>query len=64
MSQSHRLEKISTLIFETSEKASVAVAREIADLIKQKSKEGKPCVLGLATGSSPQFCQCAHLQSG
>jgi glucosamine-6-phosphate deaminase len=53
MSQSHRLEKISTLIFETSEKASIAVAQEIADLIRHKAKEGKPCVLGLATGSSP-----------
>lgn len=53
MSQSHRLEKIPTLIFETSEKASIAVAREIADLIRHKANEGKPCVLGLATGSSP-----------
>jgi len=53
MSQQHRLEKIPTLIFETSEKASIAVAHEIAELIARKAKDGKPCVLGLATGSSP-----------
>jgi glucosamine-6-phosphate deaminase len=46
-------EKISTRIFQNSEAASIAVAREIAALIRQKEAQGKPCVLGLATGSSP-----------
>lgn len=46
-------EKIPTKIFETSEQASIFVANEIADLIQQKQAEGKPCVLGLATGSTP-----------
>lgn len=46
-------EKIPSLIFETSEEASIAVAREIAAVIQAKNREGKHCVLGLATGSSP-----------
>jgi len=48
-----RFEKIHKIIFENSREGSVIVAREIADLIKQKRAAGKPCVLGLATGSSP-----------
>lgn len=47
-------EKIPTQIFANSKEASGAVAQEIADLIRQKQKEGKPCILGLATGSSPK----------
>jgi len=47
-------ERIPTHIFADSEKASKAVALEIAALIRQKSKENKPAVLGLATGSSPK----------
>jgi glucosamine-6-phosphate deaminase len=47
-------EKIPTQIFADSKDASNAVAQEIADLIRQKQKEGKNCVLGLATGSSPK----------
>ncbi|HOX82258.1 MAG TPA: glucosamine-6-phosphate deaminase, partial [Chryseolinea sp.] len=46
-------EKIPVKIFKSSEDASVSVAKEIAALIKSKEKEGKPCVLGLATGSTP-----------
>ncbi len=48
-----RFEKIHNVIFESSDEASLVVAREIADLIKEKQALGKPCVLGLATGSSP-----------
>ncbi|CAL2101992.1 putative glucosamine-6-phosphate deaminase-like protein BT_0258 [Tenacibaculum sp. 190130A14a] len=48
-----RFEKIHNIIFNNSLDASKIVAKEIADLIRQKSKEGKMCVLGLATGSSP-----------
>jgi glucosamine-6-phosphate deaminase len=46
--------RIPTHIFPDSEKASKAVALEIAALIRQKTKENKPAVLGLATGSSPK----------
>ena len=46
-------EKIPTQIFESSAAASIFVANEIAALIRQKQSEGKPCVLGLATGSTP-----------
>ncbi len=46
-------EKITTSIFKDAEKASAFVAREIADLIRDKQKQHKHCVLGLATGSTP-----------
>ncbi|MEL4307467.1 glucosamine-6-phosphate deaminase [Joostella sp. CR20] len=48
-----KFEKIHNEIFEDSNHASILVAHEIAALIKEKQQEGKPCVLGLATGSSP-----------
>lgn len=48
-----RFEKIHNVIFETSNEASILVAQEIASLIKEKELLNKPCVLGLATGSSP-----------
>ncbi|WP_108870082.1 glucosamine-6-phosphate deaminase [Aquimarina aquimarini] len=48
-----KFEKIHNEIFPDSSVASKLVAHEIATLIKQKQQEGKPCVLGLATGSSP-----------
>ncbi len=47
-------EKIPTHIYEDSRAASAAVAQEIAELIREKQRDGKPCVLGLATGSSPK----------
>ena len=40
-------------IFDESKDASRAVAHEIADLIRERAQEGRSCVLGLATGSSP-----------
>ncbi|MEO8711873.1 MAG: glucosamine-6-phosphate deaminase [Parafilimonas sp.] len=46
-------EKIPLEIFETSDEGSRYAANEIAKLIKQKQNEGKQCVLGLATGSTP-----------
>lgn len=46
-------EKVPVEIFASSEDASVFVAREIASLIRLRQKEKKPCVLGLATGSTP-----------
>ena len=48
-----RFEKIHNEIFKNSAEASRIVAQEIADLIKSKRAKNKPCVLGLATGSSP-----------
>ena len=46
-------EKIHSEIFESPEEVSHLIANEIAVTIKNKAAEGKPCVLGLATGSSP-----------
>jgi glucosamine-6-phosphate deaminase len=54
------LEKIPVKIFPSSIEGSAFVANQIADLIKQKEKEGKKCVIGLATGSSPKTLY-AHL---
>lgn len=48
-----RFEKIHNVVFSDSVAASVAVAHEIADLIKSKQAKGENCILGLATGSSP-----------
>jgi len=48
-----RFEKIHNVIFNSSHKASILVAQEIACLIREKTKLKKLCVLGLATGSSP-----------
>lgn len=49
-----RFENINTSIFENAKKGSIAVAQEIAELIKDKQAKGEKCVLGLATGSSPR----------
>ena len=48
-----RFEKIHNVIFESSHVGSILVAHEIANLIKEKNRLNKNCVLGLATGSSP-----------
>ena len=48
-----RFEKIHNAIFDSSIEASILVAREIAELIREKQKLGESCILGLATGSSP-----------
>ncbi|WP_298513087.1 glucosamine-6-phosphate deaminase [uncultured Kordia sp.] len=48
-----RFEKIHNVIFQTSNEASILVAQEIASLIREKELLNQPCVLGLATGSSP-----------
>ena len=49
-----RFENINTVVFENSTSASIAVAQEIATLIKQKQEKNESCILGLATGSSPK----------
>lgn len=51
--EAKKFEKINTIIHENSEEASLFVAKEIAQLIKQRQKVGKKVVLGLATGSTP-----------
>ncbi len=48
-----RLEKMQLVVAPDSVSGSVAVAHEIADLIKYKASKGENAVLGLATGSSP-----------
>jgi glucosamine-6-phosphate deaminase len=48
------LEKIPVKIFPNSNDGSAFVANQIAELIRQKEKEGKQPVIGLATGSSPK----------
>lgn len=46
-------EKIPVKIFKSSDEASRFVATQIATLIRSRQQENKPCVLGLATGSTP-----------
>src|SRR5688572_28015927 len=48
------LEKIPVKIFPDPQSGSVYVANVIADLISKKNSEGKKCVIGLATGSTPK----------
>lgn len=48
-----RFEKIHNVIFHSSNDGSIAVAQEIASLIREKQQANQMCVLGLATGSSP-----------
>ena len=48
------LERIPIKIFENAQSGSQFIANIIAQTIIQKQNEGKPCVLGLATGSSPK----------
>src|ERR1051325_6108385 len=47
------VEKIPVTVYASSKLASQAVAREIAELIKDKAAKGEKAVLGLATGSTP-----------
>ena len=46
-------EKIPTLVFTDSAEVNRAVAARIAELIRAKLADRRPCVLGLATGSTP-----------
>jgi glucosamine-6-phosphate deaminase len=47
-------ERIPTTLYPTPEEGSKAIAAEIASCMRQRQSEGKPVVLGLATGSSPK----------
>ncbi len=46
-------EKIPVKIFPSSGKGSIYVAQEIARLIREKQAKNEPCILGMATGSTP-----------
>jgi glucosamine-6-phosphate deaminase len=48
-----QFEKVPTLIFPTAVDAAAALAREVADLIRERNAAGRATVLGLATGSTP-----------
>lgn len=58
-----RYEKINTSIFESIEKGSAKVAREIVKAMQEKQKRDQPFVLGLPGGVSPQsvYSQLIHL---
>jgi len=47
------MEKVPVIIFEDNDQASLAVAKHISEVIRSKASEGKPAVLGLATGHTP-----------
>ena len=50
-----RFEKIPVHIYEKSERAAKKVANDIVKHLQQKQAEGKPFVLGLSGGSSPNL---------
>ncbi len=52
-SELNQREKIPTHIYESADEACQVVASAIAELIRDREAEGKPTVLGLATGSTP-----------
>lgn len=54
MDLSDSFEKIPVHIFPNIKNGSQAVAKVIADLIREKQKKKQNCVLGLATGSTPK----------
>ncbi len=47
------MERIGVEVYEDNKKASNAVAKLIAEVIRRKNAGGKPAVLGLATGHTP-----------
>ena len=46
-------ERLPVRIYGSSHDAATAVAARIAELVRAKAADGKPCVLGLATGHTP-----------
>jgi glucosamine-6-phosphate deaminase len=48
-------EKVPVKIYKTPVEGSNAVAAQIASLIKEKQAKNLPCVLGMATGSTPIY---------
>ena len=55
MSLIDAFERVHVQIFSNLHEGSREAARQIAFLIRQKETDGKPCVLGLATGSTPRM---------
>lgn len=55
--------RIPTRVFQHAHEVDAAVAGEIAALIRQRADEGRQCVLGLATGSTPTgvYAQLARM---
>src|SRR5918994_5801588 len=51
--QMFSIEKIPCRIYRHAGEASKSVAAEIAALIRERADQGRHCVLGLATGSTP-----------
>ncbi len=66
--EAKKFERIPTRIYGDSEAASFYVANEIAELIRQRQKQGKKVVIGLATGSTPtkmyEFLVRFHKEEG
>jgi glucosamine-6-phosphate deaminase len=54
MSMVDSFEKIPVKIFSDLKEGSVFAANMVATLIREKQKNNQPCVLGLATGSTPK----------
>ncbi|WP_257658574.1 glucosamine-6-phosphate deaminase [Parapedobacter lycopersici] len=48
-----RFEKVPVSVYPDPKAASLAVARRIADLIRNKQEKGEQAILGLATGATP-----------
>ncbi len=48
-------EQVPVEIFSSAEEGSRSVALEVAGLIRARQEEGRGCVLGLATGSTPKL---------
>ena len=47
-----RFEKVPTIIYKNSNAASIAIANEVASIIKIKQLKDEKCVIGFATGST------------
>ncbi|HWV58161.1 MAG TPA: glucosamine-6-phosphate deaminase [Longimicrobiales bacterium] len=50
---SPRFERIPVVILEDHEEIARRIAARMAELIRERAREGRPAVLGLATGSTP-----------
>ncbi|MHC4982794.1 MAG: glucosamine-6-phosphate deaminase [Planctomycetota bacterium] len=46
-------EGVSVCVFDDAAEVASAIAKRIADLIREKADSGRPCVLGLPAGSTP-----------
>ena len=57
-----RLEKIPTDIYESAEEGANQIALDIAQIIREKQKAGRFCVLALAGGNSPRNVYAALIR--